>query len=291
MTHTTAAVRATTNTSAETRPIVHRSAGHRHGPITRLVSPGDIGELIKPFVFLDYFEMQRPAGGGFATHPHSGIATHTTLLQGQTVYWDSTGKSGTLHGNSIEWMKAGGGVWHGGRPVPGEAVRGYQLWVAMPPSLELSPPESHYLDAASIGSDGVARILLGKYGNLESRVPFAEPLTYLHVRLENGRKWVFQPPAGHDVAWLATHAGRLHVSGAVLEKEIAVFASGDGSLEVTAEGEAEFVLGSARKHGFPLVTGYYSVHTAPAALVAGEAGIRELGNSDVVRALRQRDAG
>jgi hypothetical protein len=28
----------------------------RMGPFTRLVSPGDIGELIKPFVFLDYFD-------------------------------------------------------------------------------------------------------------------------------------------------------------------------------------------------------------------------------------------
>ncbi len=35
------------------RPIVLRTRGSRHGPITRLVSPSDIGELIKPFVFLE----------------------------------------------------------------------------------------------------------------------------------------------------------------------------------------------------------------------------------------------
>jgi hypothetical protein len=47
---------------AETaRPIVLRTRGLTHGAITRLVSPGDIGELIKPFVFLDYFEAD-PAG-------------------------------------------------------------------------------------------------------------------------------------------------------------------------------------------------------------------------------------
>jgi hypothetical protein len=27
--------------------------GHSHGGITRLMSPGDLGELVKPFVFLD----------------------------------------------------------------------------------------------------------------------------------------------------------------------------------------------------------------------------------------------
>jgi len=39
--------------SAATRRVVLTTSGHRHGPITRLVSPSDIGELIKPFVFLE----------------------------------------------------------------------------------------------------------------------------------------------------------------------------------------------------------------------------------------------
>jgi hypothetical protein len=38
------------------RSIVLRARGHVHGVITRLVSPGDLGQFIKPFVFLDYFE-------------------------------------------------------------------------------------------------------------------------------------------------------------------------------------------------------------------------------------------
>ncbi|MFP3624387.1 hypothetical protein SB771_34510, partial [Burkholderia sp. SIMBA_051] len=38
------------------RAIVARTQGRRHGPVTRIVSPGDLGELIKPFVFLDYFD-------------------------------------------------------------------------------------------------------------------------------------------------------------------------------------------------------------------------------------------
>ena len=34
------------------RRIAFRSSGRRHGPMARLVSPSDVGELIKPFVFL-----------------------------------------------------------------------------------------------------------------------------------------------------------------------------------------------------------------------------------------------
>ena len=47
---------AATATLERPRRIVHSTRGHSHGSIARLVSPSDIGELIKPFVFLDLFE-------------------------------------------------------------------------------------------------------------------------------------------------------------------------------------------------------------------------------------------
>ena len=157
------------STRSRGRGIVHLTAGHTHGPITRLMSPGDLGELVKPFVFLDYFEAPSSGGPQMADHPHSGIATHTTLLQGSVGYRDSTGKSGTLRAGSVEWMQAGGGVWHGGDLRPGEPVRGYQLWVALPAALELKPAFSQYLDPEAIESDGRARVLLGSHGRQHLR--------------------------------------------------------------------------------------------------------------------------
>ena len=35
------------------RAIVQRTRGQTHGPVTRLMSPSDFGEILKPFVFLD----------------------------------------------------------------------------------------------------------------------------------------------------------------------------------------------------------------------------------------------
>jgi hypothetical protein len=61
------------------RQIDLRTRGRSHGSITRLVSPGDIGELIKPFVFLDYFEGDPSEAPKFGFHPHSGIATLTLI--------------------------------------------------------------------------------------------------------------------------------------------------------------------------------------------------------------------
>jgi hypothetical protein len=47
------------------RAFAHKTKGSTHGPITRLVSPGDVGQLIKPFIFLDAFSSPPPSAGGF----------------------------------------------------------------------------------------------------------------------------------------------------------------------------------------------------------------------------------
>jgi hypothetical protein len=62
------------------REVIYRTQGSMSGPITRLMSPSDLGELIKPFVFLDRFEFAEqdaPTSMEHGWHPHSGIATVT----------------------------------------------------------------------------------------------------------------------------------------------------------------------------------------------------------------------
>ena len=54
------------------RAITHRTRGDRHGPITRLMSPGDVGEMLKPFVFLDLCEAERIDGTRLRATPAFG---------------------------------------------------------------------------------------------------------------------------------------------------------------------------------------------------------------------------
>ena len=271
----------------EPRAILQRSRGTRRGPITRFMSPGDLGEVLKPFVFLDLFEIEQVDGRGFAPHPHSGIATLTTFLEGNMTYADTTGKTGSLSAGAVDFMRAGRGVWHAGEPAAGHPMRGYQLWLALPAELELAAPESVYSEADRIEHAGPARVLLGQYEGMASPIPLPMSITYLHVRLKDGERWTYRPDVGHGVAWLATNSGKLQVSGAVLERELAVFAEGHRPIELVADGAVEFVIGSAAKHPYPLVTGHYSVHTNATALAEGERIIAELGRSPAVAALRK----
>ena len=260
-----------------TRPIVLRSRGLSHGAITRLVSPGDIGELIKPFVFLDYFAADPANAPEFGFHPHSGIATLTLILSGQAFYKESTGREGVIETGGVEWMRASSGIWHTGGMCGKERIRGFQLWVAMPPALELAEPQSQYLNASDFHFAGPARVIAGEYDGVKSILGSPNGMTYLDVRLRAGERWTYQPPEGHDVAWIASHQGIVATPERVSKGEVVVFRKGEQAISFEALADAGFVLGSAVEHPYDLVTGYYSVHTNAEALRLGENNIAEIG--------------
>ena len=262
---------------ASPRPIALRTRGHVHGPITRLVSPHDLGEHIKPFVFLDYFEGDPKDAPKFGFHPHSGIATLTLLLSGQLSYKETTDREGVIDTGGVEWMRASGGVWHTGGSVGTAWVKGFQLWVALPPSLELAETDSQYLGPDDFQSAGPARVIAGDYEGVKSVIRAPEGMTYLDVRLKVGERWRFTPARGHDVLWIAVHDGVVRVPSEVTKGEAVVFAAGDGAVEFEAATDTSFILGSAVKHPYDLVTGYYSVHTSQGALREGESNIAVIG--------------
>jgi redox-sensitive bicupin YhaK (pirin superfamily) len=260
-----------------TRPIVLRTRGFSHGGITRLVSPGDIGELIKPFVFLDYFDADPVNAPEFGFHPHSGIATLTLVLSGQVFYKETTDREGIIETGGVEWMRASGGVWHTGEMFGTERITGFQLWVAMPPALELAEPDGQYLTSSDFQFAGPARVIAGEYDGIKSIIGSPPGLTYLQVRLRAGERWTYQPPKGHDVAWIASHQGIVATPERVSKGEAVVFEPGEQAISFEALADTGFVLGSAIKHPHDLVLGSYSVHTSAEALRAGENNIARIG--------------
>ena len=264
-------------TEETSRPVILRTRGLSHGPLTRLVSPGDVGELIKPFVFLDLFEADPAIAPKFGFHPHSGIATLTLILSGQAFYKESTEREGIIETGGVEWMRAGSGIWHTGGAHGKERIKGFQLWVGLPPTLELAPPQSQYLSASDFHFAGPARVIAGEYEGVKSIIESPQGMTYLDVRLKAGERWTYQPPVGHDVLWIASHQGLVSTPERVGKGEVVVFRQGEQPVTFEALTDAGFVLGSAVRHPYELVTGYYSVHTNAEALRRGEDNIAAIG--------------
>jgi redox-sensitive bicupin YhaK (pirin superfamily) len=291
--------RASSPTPSVQPSIVHRTRGARHGFITRLMSPGDLGQVLKPFVFLDIFDFdvkqRAQAGAEMPIHPHSGIATVTVITQGQMRFEDPGSGSGTLAYGGVEWMRAGGGVWHGKELSPANVprIQGFQLWLALPPELENAQPQSRYIEADAMLHAGPAHVIVGNYQGVQSPVPAWDGVNYLLVTLRAGESWTYQPPAGHSVAWMALASGAVQAPASVSAGEMAVFESGEAPIVLTNAGEedAVFVLGSAVPHRHDLHLGNYSVHTSAQALEAGERRIAELYRVMVAAGDRRTDSG
>lgn len=266
----------TAATQERTRRIVHRTFGDRQGPITRLMSPSDLGRRLKPFVFLDLFDLEVSSFPNLGWHPHSGIATLTYLWQGNVRYEDTTGAAGLLPAGGVEWFKAASGAWHGGGPGNAGRTRGFQLWLALPPDQELGPVESIYQKPQDVHANGPASVLLGSLGTVSSPLKAPSSINYLAVRLKAGETWCYQPPADHTVCWVALASGRLVGPEPILAGELAAFEPSNEAIDFRAEADTEFVLGSAASHPYELALGYYSVHTSPASLAAGEQRIAEI---------------
>jgi redox-sensitive bicupin YhaK (pirin superfamily) len=269
-----------TDTLVERR-IVRRTRGSRQGPITRLMSPSDLGQAVKPFVFLDLFDVDAGMGMDMPIHPHSGIATITVFTKGDVRFDDPDSGQGTITYGGVEWSRPGDGMWHGKELSPGESPRfqGFQLWVALPPELENGPSESQYLEASEMKRTGPAYVIIGEHDGVASLVRAPEGFNYLLVTLRPGEAWTYQAPEDHSVAWLAVAQGSLDTGERISAGEMVIFDQSEAPIRLTAVGDSDavFVLGSAVPHPHELHLGRYSVHTSSASLERGERRIAELG--------------
>lgn len=96
------------HTFVETRQICCRTSGVGHGRIVRLMSPSDLGQLIKPFVLLDLIDTPRSFLDSMAMQPHSGIAAVSVVTEGDIHFDDPDAGTGAIGYGGVKWMRAGG---------------------------------------------------------------------------------------------------------------------------------------------------------------------------------------
>ena len=261
-----------TGVSAGSRRIALLRSGRRHGRITRLITPWDIGELTQPFVFLCYSELAPGAKTVVGVQP--GIGTLTLVLSGVLVFEEALGNKGMVAAGGFSWAAPGEVVWHAGGRAAAEPLRTLQLWVELPRNSASSTAQSQCVAPHEVQEEGSVRVVLGQIGRARSRIGHAPPdLDYFHVRLKDGQRWRYAAPDGHSVTWLAVDRGglRLEEDGRVLREQVALFGRSPGVIEVQAEGESSFVLGSARQDSNALMhSGRLPIDTTVEAFVPGE---------------------
>jgi redox-sensitive bicupin YhaK (pirin superfamily) len=285
-----------TSVGERLRRVTFRTRGKTHGPVTRLMSPSDLGHMLKPYVFLDLFNVDlHDPQTGFSIHPHSGLATITVITEGDVQFDDPADGTGHIGFGGFEWMRAGGGVWHGKELTGGTtpSAKGFQLWIALRSELEHEQVDSQYVEAKHVPTAGPAHVILGSYENVHSPARAPKGVTYLLVRLAAGTEWTFMPPATEPLAWLAVSSGSLVGETPADAGEMVIFeqAVEPINLKASATGDALFVIGSASPHPHDLHLGYYSVHTSAESLAKGEANIERLRRLLLAAGDRRNDSG
>jgi redox-sensitive bicupin YhaK (pirin superfamily) len=274
--------------------VIETAVGHAHGPnglIKRIISPSDLGQLVKPFVFLDHVYGVPSDKLSFGFHPHSGIATFTYAESFRASYVDTEGGTGIMERGDTEYMLAGGGAWHSAsfiRDPSVNFVQGFQLWLSLPSHLEDGESFSQYIRAADVkqvedpATKVVVKVLLGSYGSTTSNVeknPF--DISFLDVIIPANTTFTYKVPVNHTSSWLYAYDNEIFLNGdeSGFDKTCLVFGEdGDTIVVSTKAVPARLLLGSAVKSDHNLVLGQSSVHTNQESLRKAMIKIRKLGN-------------
>ncbi|MFZ5890264.1 MAG: pirin family protein [Myxococcota bacterium] len=205
------------------------------------VLPAPMRRALGPFVFLDHMgPVGFGPGHGFDVrpHPHIGLATVTSLFEGEVMHRDSLGSVQTIRPGELNWMTAGRGIVHSERSpdalrASGARLHGLQLWVALPLAHEECEPDFQHVEGDALPSfelDGVPlRLLAGSAYGKSAQVRVHSPLFYLHVKLAAGQRIALPDEYAERGAYIVS--GSVEAAGSVhAARRLLVFRPGHAEL-------------------------------------------------------------
>jgi hypothetical protein len=207
------------------------------------------------FSFADYRDPERMGWGairvwnddriaaksGFPPHPHSDMEIITYVRTGAITHQDSLGNKGRTAAGDVQVMSAGTGVTHAEYNLEDEATTLYQIWVltdrpgAQPswgamPFPKDSREGNFQLLASGEPGDGALTI------NADARV--------LGASIAEGGSLTYEADPGRHVYLVPS--GKIRVNGKPANARDGIAATGETSITIEAEEDAELVLVDAR---------------------------------------------
>ena len=184
-------------------------------PVRSLISNGDPGKALSPFLLLDHAGPQRfePADAprGVGVHPHRGFETVTIVYEGEVAHRDSTGAGGLIGPGDVQWMTAASGILHEefhseAFTRSGGMLEMVQLWVNLPARDKLGAPGYQTLLNQDIPSvdlphgAGRVRVIAGAFGGHAGPARTFTPIDVWDMRLNAGATAELAATPGHTLA-------------------------------------------------------------------------------------------
>ncbi|HET9930642.1 MAG TPA: pirin family protein [Polyangiaceae bacterium] len=231
--------------------VVEARARDLGGFVVGRVLPAPARRALGPFVFLDHMGPATFAPGqGFDVrpHPHIGLATVTSLFEGEIMHRDSLGFVQPIRPGELNWMTAGRGIVHSERcpdalRASGGELHGLQLWVALPQPAEECEPSFEHVEGEGlplVDVHGVSvRVLAGEAYGAKASVRVHSRLFYAHAELAAGQSIKLPSDYAERGAYVVSGALQ-YGTEAHPERRLLVFAP--GRVELTASAPTRLAL-------------------------------------------------
>jgi quercetin 2,3-dioxygenase len=225
-------------------------------------------ERVSPFVLMDYgppkpFEPLASGKRGVGWHPHRGFETVTLAWEGAVAHRDNAGHAGVIGPGDVQWMTAGGGIFHeeyheetftrsGGR------MHMMQLWVNLPRKDKAAAPAYQPITSAQIPrvalpDGGFVRVIAGSYGEARGPAHTFSPMTMLDANLKAGGAFPVVLPASYN-ALAVVAKGRVRVGNQQASTgEVLLFANDGDRLDLIADEDSHVVILAGEPLNEPVV--------------------------------------
>lgn len=253
--------------------------------IQYIIDPSTREEL-SPLAFFDTGTMQRSDEGLFiGMHPHSGIGIVTYFEGGELQHEDSGDNEKTIRSGGVQWINAGGGVWHQENYLkPTNApdtwpLTIHQLWLQLPPKLEESEVAYQNVQPEHLPVADNVKIIIGQYHGLTSPVKTPYNMTYLDIQLEAGESFQFKTPEKQTKGFIFPRKGSLYIGTDIPLNALAILEENEGEILVKAHKDSQFVLVLSEPQNATILTKGGSIHTNNDSMDRSFSRIKETGKA------------
>ena len=215
--------------------------------VQRVFPSRDLRHL-DPFVLLDDFNVQPPAG--FPDHPHRGFEAFTYMIAGAFEHKDNLGNVSRVTAGGTQRFNSGRGARHSEMPGTNAGNRGLQLWVNLPRRLKTMDPEYADTSPDKMPVDETAGLLTRTITGEASPVALHTEVDYLDIQLIADTTFARQVPPGRNTL-LYVLEGQVTIADQQLPRGQGALLT-DGHLEVRGKEGTRFVYLSGAPHREPI---------------------------------------
>jgi len=182
---------------------------------------------------------QIAGGKGFGTHPHRDMEIITYMLDGALEHRDSMGNGSVIKVGDVQRMSAGTGITHSEfNPLATETAHLLQIWIL--PNQQNVTPSYEQIFYSREEKLNQLRLIASPDGRDRSVKIHQDAHIYTSI-LEDARSIVYAPQSDR-YTWIQVAKGEVSIGSLRLQAGDAVSSDRADSLEIIAQGNAEFLL-------------------------------------------------